>query len=266
MNLLADKVAIVTGAGHSKGIGWAIALKLAAQGAAVVVTDLQGAAGDLEVLAEDIRAQGGRALPVTVDITNRTDVDACVGQALEAFGRIDILVNNAGVGGGSGELLKVAKKDWDIAYNVNVIGTVNCCQAVVPTMLEQGGGVIVNTASLCGLGAIPEISMAYTTSKFAVVGLTKAIALEYANQNIRCNAICPGAINTQMRERLFERLAAEQGISLAEAEQMENSTIAINRGAEPQEVADAVAYLAGPQASYITGVALPVAGGMAPGI
>lgn len=263
---LAGQVAIVTGAGHPKGIGWATALKLAQAGAAVVVTDLKQVAGDLELLAEDIREQGGKALAVAVDVTSSTDVDACVIQALEAFGRIDILVNNAGVGGGGSEFLKVTQQHWDLALGVNVMGVVNCSQAVIPRMLTQGGGVIVNTASLCGLGAIPEIPAPYTASKFAVVGLTKALALEYADQNIRCNAVCPGAINTQMREHLIERLAAEHNISLEAAEQMENATIALKRGAEPAEVADAVVYLASPRASYMTGVALPVAGGMAPGI
>ncbi|MGI9295952.1 MAG: SDR family NAD(P)-dependent oxidoreductase, partial [Pseudomonadales bacterium] len=132
--------------------------------------------------------------------------------------------------------------------------------------LKQESGVIVNIASLCGLGAIVDIPASYTASKFAAVGLTKAISLAYADKGIRCNAVCPGVVNTQMRDQLLERLAEHYDVSIEEAERMENETIAMKRGAEPEEVADAVAYLAGPCAKYVTGVALPVAGGMAAGL
>ena len=150
--------------------------------------------------------------------------------------------------------------------NVNLLGAFHCCQVAVPHMLVAGEGAIVNIASLCGLGAIPEIPIAYTSSKFAVVGFTKAVALEFADRNIRCNAVCPGAINTAMRDTLFQRMAEEHGISVDEARQMEDETIGMARGGEPEEIADCVAYLAGPSASYVTGTAIPVAGGMVPGL
>ena len=133
-------------------------------------------------------------------------------------------------------------------------------------MLVQNGGAIVNIASLCGLGAIEEIPAPYTASKFAAIGLTKAIALQYAEQNIRCNAVCPGVVNTQMRDQLLERMAEDHNITVVEAEQLENNSIAMKRGAEPEEVASVVAFLTSPAAQYITGVAVPVAGGLAAGL
>jgi len=143
---------------------------------------------------------------------------------------------------------------------------VNCCRAVLPHMQDNRRGAIVNIASLCGLGAIPEIPASYTASKFAVIGFTKAIALEYAPFGIRVNAICPGAINTDMRTQLFDRIAEEQGISSSEAQAAEDATIAMGRGGEAAEVARTVAFLVSDDATYITGTAIPVAGGMAPGL
>jgi NAD(P)-dependent dehydrogenase (short-subunit alcohol dehydrogenase family) len=143
---------------------------------------------------------------------------------------------------------------------------VNCCRAVLPHMQDNRRGAIINIASLCGLGAIPEIPVSYTASKFAVIGFTKAIALEYAPFGIRVNAVCPGAINTDMRTQLFDRIAEEQGISPSEAQAAEDATIAMGRGGEAAEVARAVAFLASENATYITGTAIPVAGGMAPGL
>lgn len=266
MQPLLNKTAIVTGAGQTKGIGRAIALKLAEQGANLVITDLPTATVGLNELKDELEALGVWGLAIAVDVTRPQQVADCMAQTLERFGSIDILVNNAGIGGGSSNFLELSANDFERAYQINLLGAVHCSQAAIPAMCEQGGGAIINTASLCGLGAIPSIPVSYTASKFALVGLTKAIALEFAENNIRCNAVCPGAINTQMRDRLFERIAEEEGISPDQARQNEDATIAIGRGAEPEEVADAVAYLAGPAASYITGVALPVAGGMAPGV
>ncbi|MGI9289208.1 MAG: SDR family NAD(P)-dependent oxidoreductase [Pseudomonadales bacterium] len=266
MSPLSNQIAIITGASHPKGMGFAIAKKLLDQGASVVVTDLPHAMDDLQARVVELESQGGRALAYAVDVTRSEDIQACVQEALSTFGRIDILVNNAGIGGGSSDFLDVSAKDFELAFNINVLGVAQLCQAVIPTMLKQESGVIVNVASLCGLGAIPDIPASYTASKFAAVGLAKAISLSYADKGIRCNTVCPGVVNTQMRDQLLERLAEQYDISIEEAERMENETIAMKRGAEPEEIAEAVSYLAGPSAKYITGVALPVAGGMAAGL
>ena len=266
MKPLKDQVALVTGASHPKGIGSAIARKLASLGATLVITDLEHTRDQLNAVAGEMEAAGTTVMTQIVDVTSADAVDQCVGDVIDRFGRIDILVNNAGVGGGEGEFLKARKESFDLAYAVNVGGVVNMCQAALPQMLKQGSGAIVNVASLCGVGAIPDIPASYTASKFAAVGLTKAIALEYAASDIRCNAVCPGVVNTGMRDQLMARLAQQYDITPEEAEQRENETIAIGRGAEASEVADAVAYLVGPAATYLTGVALPVAGGLAPGL
>ena len=269
--MLKDKVAIVTGAGHPKGIGRAIAAKLAGEGATVVLTDIEAARDGLQAGCDALRADGVRALNFVMDVTDSDQVELVLDTVAEQLGRIDILVNNAGKGGGSSELLETQKQDFQRALDVNLIGTFNCCQAVVPYLLRNAvdnlqRGAVVNIASLCGLGAIADIPIAYTASKFAVVGLTKAMAVEYADKGIRFNAVCPGAVNTAMREQLFARLAQEQGISPQQAQDREDATIAQGRGAEPSEIAASVAYLAGPSASYVTGLAMPVAGGMAAGL
>lgn len=263
--MLKNQVAIVTGAGHPQGMGRAIALKLAAQGASVAVVDL-GNAENLATVAEEISACGVQGLAISCDITNTEQIESCAEQVLRQFGRIDILVNNAGISASTPCFLDIPDDAWDLSYRVNVRGTATFCRAVIPAMLEQQSGVIINNASLCGLGAIESAPTNYTASKFAVVGLTKAIALEYADQNIRCNAVCPGVVNTGMRKHALQRIAEKQEISLEQAQRYEDETIAMKRAAEPDEIADVVVFLAGPAASYLTGIALPVAGGMPPGL
>jgi len=241
------KVAIVTGAGHARGIGAAIAARLSDDGATVITTDIQG--GDEHV-----------------DVTDSDRIDDCVAKVIEQHGKIDILVNNAGVGVGSASFLEQSARDFDLSFNVNVRGTMLFSQAVIPHMQKAGGGVIVNVASLCGLKAIPAMPPVYTSSKFAAVGMTKAIAQEFGPDNIRCNAVCPGSVDTQMRANAIELLAQEEGISVAEAEQAENDSIRLGRPAQPAEVASLVAYLCSPAAAYLTGAAIPVDGGMSFGI
>lgn len=241
------KVAIVTGAGHPRGIGAAIAARLADAGARVITTDIQG--GDEHV-----------------DVTDPDQIGDCVAKILKQHGKIDILVNNAGVGVGSASFLEQTAGDFDLSFNVNVRGTMLFSQAVIPHMREAGGGAIVNVASLCGLKAIPAMPPVYTSSKFAAIGMTKAIAQEFGPANIRCNAVCPGSVDTQMRANAIALLAKEEGISVAEAEQAENASISLGRPAQPEEIATLVAYLCSPAAAYLTGAAIPVDGGMNFGI
>ena len=266
MSILNEKVAIITGAGQHQGIGRAIAMKLAQLGATTVIIDLQSAV-ELEDNAREIQTETkSPCLALHCDITNVDDIAKCVKQTIDKFGHIDILVNNAGVSGSGTAFLDIDNDTWNLSYNVNVLGAVSFCREVIPVMLKQKGGVIVNNSSLCGLGALDAIPANYTSTKFAVVGLTKAIALEYASQGIRCNAICPGVVNTGMRQNAISRIAEQHNIRFEEAEKLEDDSIAMKRPAVPEEIAEAVAYLASPAASYITGVALPVAGGMSPGL
>ena len=242
----AQKVAIVTGAGHATGIGAASAEALRNQGYTVITFDLQGA-------------------DRSVDVTDPQQVAEAIQTVAADFGQLDALVNNAGVGVGSAHFLEQTSGDLDLTLAVNVKGLVHCCQAAIPHMLQTGGGAIVNVASLCGLRALPAIPHAYTASKFAVVGLTKSMALEFGPNHIRVNAVCPGSVDTQMRAKAIALLAEQEGISLEDAEALENATISLGRAATPSEVATLVAFLCSAEAAQITGAAIPVDGGMTGG-
>ncbi len=266
MSSLDGKVAIITGAGHPLGIGHAIATKLSELGVIVVVTDLPKMEGELEKTVSGINERGTNAAGIVVDVTNQNQIKSCVSWAIEKFGKIDILVNNAGIGIGSPQFVENSEDDWDLSYNINVKGMAKFCTAVLPIMEEQGGGVIINISSLAGLGVITGMPAPYVASKYAVIGLTKAIALEFGSKNIRAIAVCPGSVKTQMYDVAMDAIADAYQISVQEAQELENSTIPMGRPAKPREVAEVVAFLASPESSYVTGVAVPVAGGMAPGI
>ena len=280
MKLLEGKVAIVTGAGRPKGMGRATALKLAEQGASVVVTDVARERKDLQIegllgigddfsalerLVTEIEALGSKALAMAVDVTDADQIQACVDKTCETFGGVDILFNNAGTAVGVGSLMDISSENWDLSWQVNVKGMVAFCRAVIPSMMERGGGSIINNASMAGLGAAEGYG-AYTVTKFAVVGLTKVVAAEFGRQNIRCNAVCPGMILTDMGEEEIKFISMEKGISMEEARRYFGEVAAMGRAGRPEEVADVVAYLAGPRSGFLTGVALPVAGGLPLGI
>ncbi|MEP5566578.1 MAG: SDR family NAD(P)-dependent oxidoreductase [Halioglobus sp.] len=252
-NLLQDKVALVTGAGHPRGIGRAILNALSAEGATVIGCDLQGAEGlsDIDGLA--------------CDVTDKAMVKAVVKTIIARHQQLDIVVNNAGVGLGSADFLALTDADWDVSLAVNLRGMVNVCEAVIPHMQARGGSII-NVASLAGTGALPAIPACYTASKFAAVGLTKQLALQYAPDNIRVNALCPGSVITQMHEQSMALLAEAEGVSVTEAQALEDSHIPLGRSAQPEEVGQAAVYFASELSGYVTGTALPVAGGMAPGL
>jgi 3-oxoacyl-[acyl-carrier protein] reductase len=263
---MVNRVAIVTGAGHPLGIGAATARRLAADGVRVVVCDLPETKERLDSLVADIEAQNGKALRCIVDITAPEQIQACVDETLKVFGRLDILFNNAGASVGSQEYLETSRDLWDLSMAVNVVGTADFCRAVLPAMQSGGGGVIINNASLAGLGSIIGMPACYVASKHAVVGLTKAIAQEFGKSRIRCVAVCPGSIKTQLYDMVLEGHMEMNDCSREEAESIEASTIAMGYSADPSKVADVVAFLASPAAGYITGVALPVAGGMSQGL
>ena len=244
---MAEKIAIVTGAAHPRGIGAAIAQRLSAAGIKVISTDISGADMD-------------------VDVTDADQIDRCVNSIIADFGRIDILVNNAGVGVGSAKFLEQTEEAMDLSFAVNVKGMVKFSQSVIPHMQSAGGGIVVNIASLCGIRAIPAIPPAYTASKFAAVGLTKAMAMEFGADNIRINAVCPGSVDTQMRAKAIDLLAKKEGISVEAAEAAENAAVSLGRPSSPAEVAAVVAFLCSDEAQYVTGAVIPVDGGMMGGL
>lgn len=263
---LEGKVAIITGVTKPKGAGRAIAQRLAEEGAAVAITGRQKSLPGAEAIAEEFRSAGYKAIAVVADSTNTEQIGAAVDTVVAEFGGLDILVNNAGIGFGSPVLADNEDKHWDANWSVNVKGAVAFVLAVWPHMVARGGGSIVNIASLAGLGANSGMPYPYTATKFALVGVTKQMALEGGRFGIRANVVCPGAIDTDMLQQAYAAIAEAEGVSLTEAAALENASIPLGRPSKPSETADAVAWLAGPHSSYVTGVALPVAGGMSPGI
>jgi len=267
MKELQGKVAIVTGAAHPMGMGFAACRKLAEAGATVVLTDLARNEDELNNLlarVDDIVAAGGQATAIAVDVTQRNQIGDCIDKVKARFGRIDILFNNAGTPVGCGDFLGMTDRQWDVSYQVNLKGLVDFCQGVIPLMVEQGGGAIINNASLAGLGVVAGMA-AYNATKFAVVGTTKTLAAEFGRQGVRVNALCPGMIWTQMSETEVDHFIAS-GESRDDAKRRLVADVPLGRWGQADEVANAVVFLAGDRASYISGVALPIAGGLAPGL
>jgi len=247
---LSNKVAIVTGS--ARGIGRAIALKLAEVGADIVVNDIAAAADSLESVAEEIRSLGRQALAVTADVSSPEDVTRLVETASSNFGRIDILVNNAGVTRDQ-IILRMSDEDWDTVLNIDLKSAFLCTRAVLRHMLRQRWGRIVSIASVVGI--IGNAGQAnYASAKAGVIGLTKSIAKEVGSRGITANAIAPGFIETRMTEQLDEK----QRQALLEH-------IPLGSIGTPRDVAEAVAFLASEEAGYITGQVLNVDGGMAGG-
>lgn len=275
MAMLSGKSAIVTGASAPRGIGRAIALRLARAGAAVVLGDIDGAMmvegvererrDLLAALAGQIEAEGGQALALKLDVTDPADVEKCITETRAAFGRIDILVNNAGSLAGSDNFLSTTPEQWEASFRVNILGPMMLARAAIPEMRKSGGGRIINIGSTGSLGAEPGFG-AYTAMKHGLVGLTKTLAAEFGPDGILCNTVCPGYIATDMHTAANDRLAAEQGLSVEEIKAQRYANVALRAAGTPEDVADAVAYLAGPQARYVTGINLPVTGGVPPGI
>ncbi len=243
--LLEGKVALVTGAGA--GIGRASALAFASAGARVVVADVDEDGG--QATAESIAQDGGDTLFVKADVTDAEQVDMLVREAVSRFGRLDCAHNNAGVLGMVAPIVESSDDNFDLVFDVNVRGVWLCLKAEIRQMLRQGGGVIVNTASSAGLKGSPELP-AYSASKHAVVGLTKSVALAYAKQGIRVNAICPGYVDTDLLDRLF---AAN-----LEKKESERAGTLLGRFGNPEEIADSVVWLCSDTASLMTAHALPV--------
>ena len=242
------KVAFVTGAGT--GIGRATALAFARDGAHVVVADVseQGS----QETARLIKDLGGRVLAVTCDVTRTEDVKAALDKTIETFGRLDFAFNNAGVEQKLAPTAELEEAEWDRIVNTDLRGVFLCLKHEIPLMLKQGGGAIVNTSSGAGVIGIKG-NPAYTAAKHGVVGLTRAAALDYASQNIRINAVCPGIIATPMMDRFTG--GTPEGREKVIAQEP------IGRMGQPEEIVNAVLWLCSDAASFVVGHAMVVDGG-----
>jgi 3-oxoacyl-[acyl-carrier protein] reductase len=242
---LSEKIAIVTGG--AQGIGQAIAVSLAKEGADVVVADLD--AERCQETLDLVQKLGRRAMAVSVNIGEWDQAKGMIDQVLKEWGRVDILVNNAGITR-DGLLMRMKDEDWHAVLQINLTGTFFCAKAVLPSMSKQRSGRIVNIASI--VGAIGNVGQAnYAASKAGVIGLTKTIAREYASRNITVNAVAPGFIDTAMTRHLSPEIK----------ETLLNQ-IPLKRLGQPSDVADAVCFLCSGKAGYITGHVLHVNGGM----
>lgn len=269
MENLKDKVIIITGASSLKGIGFASAKILAKKGAKVIITDLLDKKNGIEHLKErayEIKSNYNVYCDYyAVDVTKNKDINNCVTNVLNKHKKIDALFNNAGTPIGAGNFLELEQEAWTISNKVHIEGTMNFCKAVIPIMKKNRGGSIINNSSLAGIGAISGLS-AYCASKFGVVGLTKSLAAEFGEYNIRVNAICPGMIRTDMGNHEIEFYMKRENISFKEAEKMLCKDVAMKRWANPAEVAKVVCFLVSEYSSYVSGVALPISGGLMPGL
>lgn len=242
------QVVLVTGAAN--GIGRATAQAFAAEGLKVVVADLDVLGGEETVAL--IRAAGGEALFVSCDVTREADVQNLMARTIEAYGRLDYAFNNAGIEIEKGRLAEGSLEEFDAIMGVNVKGVWLCMKYQLPLLLAQGGGAIVNTASVAGLGAAPKMSI-YAASKHAVIGLTKSAAIEYAKKKIRVNAVCPAVIDTDMFRRAYEADPKKAEFAAA--------MHPVGRIGKVEEIASAVLYLCSDGAAFTTGHALTVDGG-----
>lgn len=242
---LDKKIALVTGG--ARGIGRAIAMVFAREGADIVVGDV-----NLEEAAKtqsDIEALGRKSLGLEMDVTDYTKVEEAMNKILDKFGRIDILINNAGITKDN-LLLRMGQGEWDAVINVNLKGTFNCTKAVSKPMVKQRSGKIINIASIIGI--IGNAGQAnYSASKAGIIALTKTAAKELASRNITVNAIAPGFIQTEMTAKLPEDLKQKMLLN-----------IPLGKLGDPQDVAHACLFLASPEADYITGQTIIVDGGM----
>jgi dihydroanticapsin dehydrogenase len=252
MKRFEGKVAVVTGGGS--GIGRATCLRFAEEGAAVAVAEIDEARG--KAVAEEIARAGGKALFVPTDVADESSIRAAVAEISASLGRIDVLVNNAAVFVLKG--IDATVEEWRKILDVNVMGPALMAKHVVPEMRKTGGGAIVNLGSISSFIAQPQF-VTYNTTKTAVLGMTRCMALDLAPENIRVNAVCPGAVWTP----IVIELAAQEGLDrkAADADPKWGAAHMIKRVADPREIANAILFLASDDASFVTAESLMVDGG-----
>jgi 3-oxoacyl-[acyl-carrier protein] reductase len=246
MKLLEGKTALITGA--ARGIGRAIALMMAENGAEIAFTDLKYDE-NMKSLEEEISKLGSRGKGYASDAGSFDDCEKTVGEVLKDFGKIDVLVNNAGITRDN-LLLRMSETDWDLVMKVNLKSAFNMTKAVQRPMIKQRGGSIINMSSVVGVGGNAGQSN-YSASKAGLIGFTKSIAQELGSRNIRCNAIAPGFIETEMTEKLSEEVRKEWA-----------QQIPLRRGGKPEDVASITVFLASHLSEYVTGQVISVCGGM----
>ena len=242
---LEGKVSIVTGA--AQGIGKATALKFAAEGSKVVICDVR--LGSMDEISAELKEMNAEFLAYEVNVVNRDQIKAMVDDVVSKWGKVDVLVNNAGITADN-QLIKMPEEDFDKVIDVNLKGVFNCTQLVVPVMSDNGGGVVLNASSVVGLyGNFGQTN--YAATKWGVIGMTKTWAKELGKKNIRVNAIAPGFIATPMVKKMPEKVI----------EMMEGKA-PLRRLGTPEDIANAYAFLASEEASFITGTVLSVDGGV----
>ena len=249
---LKGKTAIVTGSG--RGIGEGIAMVLAREGANVVINDRD--LNNARNVVKNIEAAGGKAMPFEADVTNKAALNAMVTATVKQYGSLDIMVNNAGIEAPPGLLKDLPEEQWDRVLGVNLKGVFLCCQAVIPQMMKQNKGRIVNIGSIASIRMTFFGSADYTASKHGVAGLTQHLAWELADSNITVNSVCPGGVLTPLME-------ANTSPELREA--MTKRLVPLGRYSTIEEIGEAVSFLASDRASMITGQMLPVDGGLLTG-
>lgn len=269
---LLGKVALITGAGRREGLGHAIALELARRGADVAVTDLVqsrdrfpetaiGSRDELDASAEEIRELGRRALALSLDVTSAEDVERGVESVVSELGRVDILVNNAGVGYLMALATEMSEEDWDTTLAVNLKGPFLCSKAVGRRLIAQGdGGRIVNIASQAAKSAIARAA-GYCSSKHGLIGLTRVLAIELGPHGITVNAVCPNHVTTGLGAWQNQYFSASRLQEQDDYLDRMRDRIPLGRLCTQQDVANAVCWLAGPEAAFVNGDALNVTGG-----
>lgn len=244
--MLKGRTAIITGSG--RGIGKAIAMKLASYGANIVINDIPQS-DYAEETCEEIKELGVDSIVVKGDVRKSEDVEKLISETMDKFGRIDIFVNNAGVTR-DGLMLRMTEDDWDLVMDINLKGAFNCIKAVARPMMKQKGGAIINIASVVGeMGNAGQAN--YSASKAGLIGLTKTTAKEFAKKGIRCNAVAPGFIASDMTDKLTD-----------EVKQQYFAAIPLSKFGSTEDVADVVSFLASDMSKYVTGQVINVDGGL----
>jgi NAD(P)-dependent dehydrogenase (short-subunit alcohol dehydrogenase family) len=268
----AGRTALVTGAARMRGIGREVVLELARRGANVVVHGSERAPDHFpeserkvgwlgaESVATEARAYGVQAVAITADLSDPASVARLAAQAGES-GTIDVLINNAGFSGSTGgeSILDGSEKEWYASFQINMHSPYQLCRALIPGMLERGAGAIVNVSSLAGLKARPFYG-AYSPSKFAIVGFTQQLALEFA-PTIRVNCVCPGTTDTDMMDGTFQRLDQRRGLEPGGSRARHIAGVPLGRQGTPAEIASVITFLASDAASFVTGETVSVDGG-----
>ncbi len=249
MKGLENKVAFVTGG--SSGIGYAAALGFVREGARVVIADINAEAGEAGVA--EIRKSGGEATFIRTDVSKSADIQAMIRQTVETYGRLDFAVNNAGIGGAAALTADYPEEEWQRVLDINLTGVWLCMKYSIPHMLKAGGGALINVASILGHVGFAN-SGAYVAAKHAILGLTKTTAIEYATQNIRAVAVCPGFVATP----LIEEAGMSEGSDL---QRMIADLHPVKRLGRPEEISELIVWLCSDSASFITGNSILVDGG-----